>query len=394
MKDDDDAWLGKGARAFRSWWRTFYLLLTDRRRLLSFTEAGEDGPLSPLAFLLATVAAGLVVTSTIGVQAPKPEQPPVLQLMVSATSSFWDPKTLWFVYIAAMQAAIFWAVFRLCRARVGFRVALRHSAYNLAGLVACAVLLNLADGLLRMAGVRITQRMEQASLLFSFAVYFWLLGIAFRQVADECHMRLRWTVAPFLIGLVLVRVVLAVSLDNNFTIWVHGVYGMGPAMLAGDAVEVNRWAAWGRPPKAGEVVLVRQSGNRPFLLVGGALADQARPLLGRVLGVPGDSVAMDGPDFVLNGERLPRERIANTRQPHSAGMQAWRTRLNERVLAVEYGPGLAPKPCLPPGGTVLGKAEFLLALDSRPDGAEICRVVPRGEILGFAEWNGRSELRP
>jgi hypothetical protein len=72
---------------------------------------------------------------------------------------------------------------------------------------------------------------------------------------------------------------------------------------------------------------------------------------------------------------------------------AFRQRLGEHSFTAQYGPLLAPKPCLP-RPTVLADDTYLLAYDTRADGVLACGLFRRSQMTGLADWNARTSARP
>ncbi len=75
------------------------------------------------------------------------------------------------------------------------------------------------------------------------------------------------------------------------------VSSMAPNILKGDRFLVNKAAYRCKTPERGDVVVFRSPPNR------------RQNFIKRVVGLPGDTVAVRGHDVYLNGQRLPREEM-------------------------------------------------------------------------------------
>ena len=90
---------------------------------------------------------------------------------------------------------------------------------------------------------------------------------------------------------------------------------------AGDRVLVNKLAARTRISRRGEVIVFRAPGNR------------AQRFVKRVIGLPGETVAMQGGDVYVNGQKLPRKKTAFASVSPAEGLEG------EQVLFEESNHG-------------------------------------------------------
>ncbi len=151
-----------------------------------------------------------------------------------------------------------------------------------------------------------------------------------------------------------------------------------PVLLPGDRVYGLRSGSLSREPERGDLVVVEDSLPRPSVL--------------RVVGLPGDEVAIEGGTPVVGGRALFRERIGRLEahgplgDPAPAeleGLRVWREHTTDRAYEVFIPEGLAPDERPP---LLLGEDEYYLLADLR--GGE--RVldsrrlgpIPRSQLLG------------
>lgn len=118
---------------------------------------------------------------------------------------------------------------------------------------------------------------------------------------------------------------------------------MLPNLMIGDYLFVTKWQygwsrytmpfglgsfsgrIWGRLPERGDIVVFRNPGAEDYDIVK------------RVIGLPGDRVAVRDGVVILNGRPLPRERIADYAMPVSANSEC-RVMGNDPAVRTEPGP--------------------------------------------------------
>jgi signal peptidase S26 family len=381
MADDSESWTGKWADATRRWGRTYWLLLTNRRALLSTAAPTDDPPMPPVAFMLSAAAGAFVIDSALDWKAPDSELPPAAATLFQAAAVAGNPRVLIAVMIAVLNVGVFWLVFRLIRPRFSTAVLMRHSAYNVGGQMPGIALEALPLFIWRVTGTPVAPWVEQVTDFALLGLYLWLLGIALRQLADESGRRVRRLLFPFTLSFVPTLAASTIFWDMAPGEWIGRVKNMEPAIHAGDAIHINHWILRSRPPEPGEVVQLHSD-------------DADAPSLIRVLAEPGDRVVQRGADFVVNDSALPREPARLRHDGTDTGLAAaFRQRLGEHSFTAQYGPLLAPKPCLP-RPTVLADDTYLLAYDTRADGVLACGLFRRSQMTGLADWNARTSARP
>ncbi len=94
MADDSESWTGKWADATRRWGRTYWLLLTNRRALLSTAAPTDDPPMPPVAFMLSAAAGAFVIDSALDWKAPDSELPPAAATLFQAAAVAGNPRVL------------------------------------------------------------------------------------------------------------------------------------------------------------------------------------------------------------------------------------------------------------------------------------------------------------
>ncbi len=380
--DESDSWTGKWADATRRWLRTYWLLLTNRRALLSTAPVTDDPPLPPIAFMLNAAAGAFIVDNAMNWKAPESELPPAAATMFQVASVAGNPRVLVAVMISVLNVGVFWLVFRLFKPRLSAAVLMRHSAYNVGGQMPGVVVAAIPLMIWRVTGSPVAPWIEQATNFTLLALYLWLLGIALRQLADESGRRVRRLLIPFTLSFVPLLTASTIFWNESPDEWIGRVRNMEPAIHPGDPIHINRWILRSRLPEPGEVVELRGS-------------TQNAQLLARVLAEPDDTVVQNGADFSVNASMLPREPARVRRErPDAPAITAFRQRLGDHSFITEFGPLLAPKPCVPSQPTRLPDGVYLLAFDTRADGAASCGLFKLEQMTGLADWNARTSARP
>jgi hypothetical protein len=178
-------------------------------------------------------------------------------------------------------------------------------------------------------------------------------------------------------------------------VWISGIGRMAPAIEYGDLVRENRWALRGRDPVPGEVLawVVPGVPNAWPARVASALRQPV--MAGRVIAVPGDAVATQGIELVINGKTLPQEKMAPGPDAAKAASPRFLQRIGQREVVTTYVPPLVPpKPCLSEQPQVLSSDQFLLATDERPVARLYCLIVPRAYIVGLIDRVRRTGTAP
>ena len=397
---ETDNLLGKTGAAIKGWFRTLVLMVRDRRALLSHAPVRKPRVLSPVSFLLGGAAVLYAVQNVAALKAPDMELPPAISFLEQAVSALGNITTVVLVAGAVLSSAVIWAMFRLFRLALSWQAAWRHAAYN--NGAQCAAILFIAVPqliwrlTLRPAGMAV----QVTGLVGYFICYLFLVVWILRQYADECGVRAWRAAPPLLIALVPLWLLSAVVVDSSPGIWITNVFWMVPGIEPGDTLHVNRWVLAGRDPKPGEVVTLDPlDAGRHWVPSGGAFYTEVRPFTGRVIAVPGDSVAARGADLVVNGEVLARERLRmrtlkDRTDPVGQPIQPFRQRLGEHSFVVSYGPEETPRPCLPEKPVELPADRFLVAFDERLDGNIYCAVFARGQFSGVVDWDLRTKAVP
>lgn len=177
--------------------------------------------------------------------------------------------------------------------------------------------------------------------------------------------------------------------------WISGIGSMSPAIAYGDLVRENRWALRGRDPVPGEVVAWVVPGVPKAWPTRVVSALRMPVLVGRVVAVPGDTVAIQGLELVVNGTKLPQEKIGTAPDAAEAAAPRFLQRIGPRKVVITYGlPRAPPKQCLGERPQVLSPGQFLLATDQRPVAWMDCLLVPRAYIVGLIDWVRRTGVAP
>jgi len=138
-----------------------------------------------------------------------------------------------------------------------------------------------------------------------------------------------------------------------------------------DQIIVNKWIYRFRNPKRGELVLLRTDHIVP----------DAPPttFVVRVVGLPGETVEIQSPDVLVNGEKLTDPPIFQVMASRQAGYSGY---LNLKDLDTRYMDAGVSFPI------TLGPDEYFLLGDNSPVSFD-CRVygpIPRKDIIGRAIW--------
>ena len=393
---ENESLLGKSGGAIQAWFRTLILMFRDRRALLMDAPVRSDPPLSPVAFMVGGAAAFGVVHAIIGLQSPPMELPGAVSLLQQAVSALGkNVESLLCLAAAGIATALTWAAFRLFRLHLTWKAAMRHAFYS-AGAQNIMLLLMVLPDLV----TRFTSRLAPVGV-FQFVTLAWLLSYllltnwTFRQYLDECRARVWRALPPFLLSGLPFWTLLVLSFDAGPDLWLDKVLGMAPGVERADVVHVDRWVLAARDPRPGEVVTIYpKNARRPWTPLGGAFRTVLQPLAIRVIAVPGDTVAVQGADLVVNGENLPREALRTRLHEAVKGELHFRQRIGERSYVLTYGPLQAPESCVKATPLELPAGSFFVAFDQRYDGTPFCGMVPRSRLSGLVDWNLRSKAAP
>ncbi|MBV9655574.1 MAG: hypothetical protein JOZ42_13535, partial [Acetobacteraceae bacterium] len=355
-----------------------------------------DRSLSPIAFMFAGAAAFGVVHAMIGLKAPEMELPEAASLLQQVVSGLGkNIESLLCVAFAGVAAVFAWAAFRLFRLRLTWQAAMRHTAYC-SGVQSVVLLVLVLPDVVAQFTLRSAPLVaDQVATLVWLLSYLFLNDWTFRQYVDECRTSKLRALPAFLIAGVPFWAILIMAADAGPDLWVSGVIGMKPGIDPADIVHIDRWVLAARDPRPGEVVTVYpKNAGHPWVLAGGALRTVAHHDAFRVIAVPGDMVAADGADLIVNGVKLKREVLPSREHGTEEGEVQFRQQIGERRPVVVYGAHQEPKPCLSPSPVNLPQDGFLLALDDRSDGQLFCGHVTRSSLSGVIDWNVRTRSPP
>jgi hypothetical protein len=393
MQSDGDEWVGKSAGAVKAWFKTLGAMFANRRMLLSKNESATSPYVSPLTYLLGIVGVSLVINHAIGAAPPPTELPHAAQALLTASSVFYDSNSLYYIALAALAALVYWAFFRVSPMPLRFRVVLRHAAYNLGSILFVSTALSVIGAVWRFTAPPVPPAVITVGAVLYGIAYVWLWIVALGQVTDEAGTRAWKAAIPFVLAFVTFWVLLPRLEQQGPDMWATAGPNMAPSVQAGDTIHIDKWILLAREPRVGDVMVAKPGDHGTASLpVIGVLAT-GRTTARRVLALPGDAVAEDGPDFVINAEKVPLT-VMSKHQAHDKDMMPMRAEIDDSRFVVQYGPKKAPLPCLPPGTTILAKGRYLLAFDTRRDGSSFCSIVDRARIIGIVDWDGRSDSKP
>jgi signal peptidase I len=165
-------------------------------------------------------------------------------------------------------------------------------------------------------------------LLFTFLLETWLPRPAVAAAPVPVRSG-RWRAAQLALGMVLAAGAgLLVRNQLGGAVRVIST-SMLPTVLPGDYLMLRRANLVARPPRRGDVVVFAASGNR----------EGPPELIKRVIGVPGDEIAMDGGRPVINGTPVPSCDVGAfvyfSRDRYTRGRLAVETLDGQRYLAVQ-----------------------------------------------------------
>jgi signal peptidase I len=157
----------------------------------------------------------------------------------------------------------------------------------------------------------------------------------------------------------------------------YPVTSMAPSILNGDHVLVNKAVTAIHPPKRGDLVVFKNPRNRQ------------QTFLQRVIGLPGDSVAVRGQEVFVNGKKLERDRMPASSlgaiQAQITGPVFQEANAGRRYSVMLSDGGQAipdyPEAKVPEGSCFVLGDNRDVANDSRGFG-----FVPLNEILGFVQY--------
>jgi len=116
---------------------------------------------------------------------------------------------------------------------------------------------------------------------------------------------------------------------------------------------------------------------------------------GRVVAVPGDSVAIHGIELVVNGTKLPQEKLGAGADDATGAAPRFLQRIGKHDVVITYGPPqVPPRQCLSERPQVLSPGQFLLATDERPVARMDCLLVPRAYFIGLIDRVRRTGAAP
>jgi signal peptidase I len=138
-----------------------------------------------------------------------------------------------------------------------------------------------------------------------------VLGMYLYSVVDAFRLARRCTAPPapadynrgrvyalfILVGVTYPLGVAAYVRGNVFEAFELPTRSMAPTFLAGDRVLVNKLTYQTRPVQRGDVLVFRAPSNR------------RQNWIKRVIGLPGDTVAVRGGEVLVNGKKLERDRV-------------------------------------------------------------------------------------
>jgi signal peptidase I len=180
-----------------------------------------------------------------------------------------------------------------------------------------------------------------------------------------------------LVGLSYPLGVVASVRSNVFEAFVLPTRSMAPTFLDGDHILVNKLTYQTRPVQRGDVVVFR------------APSDRQQNWIKRVIGLPGDTVAVRGGEVIVNGKKLERDRVPLSsldRIKDQLPGKVFQEVNSGRRYLVMLGAGDKAAEDYPeqkvPEGTlfVLGDNRDL-SLDSRGFG-----FVPLGDVIGAVQY--------
>ena len=243
----------------------------------------------------------------------------------------------------------------------------------------------------------------------TFFLFFALLGVLFvypcsalhsyfvaKRAREQDGLRRRIDSRSIYIGMVLAGLVASTVAASGLKAFVFEAYlmptsSMAPNLIPGDRILVNKMAYVSDAPQRGDIVAFLDPSD----------PSARRTFVSRVIGLPGDTVAMDRNSLVLNGERLQHEAPHSERLPRvriGSTEQLINETIGERTYTIIVGGSSesVAETTVPDGCVLLLGDHRSIARDSRHLG-----VVPIGTLIGKVQfvfwpplaWSRSAELQ-
>ncbi len=183
---------------------------------------------------------------------------------------------------------------------------------------------------------------------------------------------------------ILVFLALMMVFRSSFADWNHVPTGsMKPTILEGDQIIINKLAYDLHLPFSGLSLAKLGDPQRGDIVIFNSKVSKQR-LVKRVIGIPGDSVAMHNNMLTVNGQRLDYSMVETTGM--SQDLQQHSQDLREQLFDYSYLVRVANNPSIASsfGTTRVPNGMYLVLGDNRDNSVDsrFIGFVPRNEIIG------------
>ena len=269
-----------------------------RRMLLSpaspLREPGAQGsePTPPLKYFLLMLGLSGGIETALFPPVPPFEMPPGFDVFDRLFAIL--PELTVFTSLASVVASalIPWIAYRIAGRAIPLHVVMRAYAYQIGGLILpAAIIANIVLALLGRAGWQ--PWMDYADLVV-LPLTLWSARWVGLQLKDEGYSRVPLRVGAT-IAVLLLGIMTAAGLKASRSFRMPST-AMMPTIARGDVLMSNQWVVRWRTPARGEIVVIDQG--------------EAPPVIGRVIGLPGDEVSVQSGALRLNGTYVPAQTVA------------------------------------------------------------------------------------